>query len=186
MKIIKLPAADSTLVQKALLQNRWAQNQLFERFAPRMLSVCRQYINDFHFAEDTMITGFTKAFNALSTFDTSKNFGTWLHQIMVYESISFLRKNQLEWSELNENSASYSIEKNVDSVEEIQQCLDQLPNGYRSVFLLFAVEGYNHAEISKMLNISEGTSKSQLHKARNLLQSLLTKQNQLEYERSRV
>lgn len=183
MKLIKLPESDFALVQKALHQDRWAQKQLFERFAPRMLSVCRQYINDFHFAEDAMLTGFTKAFNALPSFDTSKKFSTWLHQIMVNESISFLRKNQLEWNELEENISSYSDEKYVDTVEDIQHCLDQLPNGYRSVFLLFTVEGYNHSEIAKMLNISEGTSKSQLHKARTLLQSLLTKQNQSEYAR---
>ena len=183
MKIITLPESETSLIQKAKRQNRLAQKTLFDQFAPKMLSICRQYIKDFHYAEDVMITGFTKAFKSLETFDSNKSFGAWLRRIMVNESISFLRKETFQWTE-NPEDLSLNDEQYSDSdleASDIQYYIDQLPTGYKTVFLLYAVEGFKHHEIAELLNISEGASKSQLHKAREFLKNKLQNSNNLSY-----
>lgn len=177
MKIISFPESEKTLIHKAMQQDRLAQKKLFDQYAPSMLGICRQYIQDFHFAEDVMITGFTKAFKALSEFDPERSLGAWLRQIMVYESISFLRKRIHDFKEMSEDI--YLSDQNLiethSELDAIQFYIDQLPEGYRTVFLLYAVEGYKHHEIAQMLDISEGTSKSQLHKAREILKTQLSR-----------
>ncbi len=177
MKIISFPESEKTLIHKAMQQDRLAQKKLFDQYAPSMLGICRQYIQDFHFAEDVMITGFTKAFKALSEFDSERSLGAWLRQIMVYESISFLRKRIHDFKEMSEDI--YLSDQNLiethSELDAIQFYIDQLPEGYRTVFLLYAVEGYKHHEIAQMLDISEGTSKSQLHKAREILKTQLSR-----------
>lgn len=176
MKIISLPESEKSLVRKAMQQDRLAQKKLFDQYASPMLSVCRQYIKDLHYAEDVMIIGFTKAFKALSEFDPERSLGAWIRQIMVYESISFLRKRNQDFKEISEDL--YLSDQNLiethSELDTIQFYIDQLPEGYKTVFLLYAVEGYKHHEIAQMLDISEGTSKSQLHKAREILKTQLS------------
>jgi RNA polymerase sigma-70 factor (ECF subfamily) len=179
MKIISLPESEQTLIGKAMQQDRLAQKKLFDQYASRMLSICRQYVNDFHFAEDVMITGFTKAFKGINTFDSRKSFGAWLRKIMINESISHLRKRTFDFKETNEDLEIVAHENIVSTTESdaIQYYIDQLPEGYKTVFLLNVVEGYKHQEIAEMLNITEGTSKSQLHKAREILKTKLSQIN---------
>lgn len=178
MKLIAFPESDQKLIQKAVRQDRLAQKQLFERYAPKMLSVCRQYVVDLHYAEDVMITAFAKAFQSLRTFDTQKNLYTWLRKIAVNESIDYLRKQKMSFKEIEDEVYPNGIDSfHQEFSDDIQQIIDRLPQGYKTVFLLYAVEGYSHQEIGKMLGISEGTSKSQLHKARTVLQQQLTQQN---------
>ncbi len=138
-----------------------------------MLSVCRQYIKDHHFAEDVMISGFVKVFKNLGTFRNDGSFEGWIRRIMIHESISYLRKNQFVVfdSDVYENAANEEIVlESALNEENIQSLIDSLPEGYKMVFVLFAVEGYKHHEIASMLQISESTSKTQLFKARQQLQ----------------
>ncbi len=142
-----------------------------------MLGVCRQYIKDIHFAEDAMVQGFLKMFDKLDTFKYEGSFEGWLRKIMVRESISFLRKRQFVVydDEVYEKNQDHDISQSTDSdTEYIQQLIDALPQGYKMVFVLFTVEGYKHQEIANMLSITESTSKSQLFKARKLLQDQLS------------
>ena len=150
-----------------------------------MLGVCRQYIKDLHFAEDIMINGFVKVFTHLNAFKFEGSFEGWIRRIMVRESISYLRKKQFvvfddEILDSGENqNVSFSLaDMNVD---HIQLLIDGLPDGYRTVFVMYAIEGYKHAEISEILDISESTSKSQLFKARRQLQGKLKQQNSIGY-----
>ncbi len=144
-----------------------------------MLSVCRQYIRDLQFAEDVMVNGFVKVFNHLSDFKHEGSFEGWIRRIMIRESISYLRKRQFvvfdDTLYENHNKDHVSMHTDMD-VEHIQRLIDELPEGYKMVFVLYAVEGYKHAEIAEMLEISESTSKSQLFKARRLLQEKLKEQ----------
>ena len=176
MKIIKLYNNKNQLIKKAAKHHRGAQQKLFDAYAPKMLSVCRRYIKDLHFAEDVMLTGFLKVFSNLNNFKFEGSFEGWVRKIMVNESISFLRK-QKEICFLEDQNYSYKDYENITNidldVEQVQQLIDSLSEGYRMVFVLYAVEGYKHQEISAMLNISESTSKSQLFKARKLLQKKL-------------
>ena len=157
-------------------QDRKAQQELFEKFSPKMLGVCRMYIKDLHHAEDVMLGAFFKAFSHLSDFQDKGSFEGWLRRIMIRESISFLRtQKKLEFSEelIMEKADSFNeVESNME-VEHIQQLIDELPEGYRMVFVMYAIEGYKHREIAELLKIDEGTSKSQLFKARKLLQEQL-------------
>ncbi|MCF6308007.1 MAG: sigma-70 family RNA polymerase sigma factor, partial [Flavobacteriaceae bacterium] len=154
-------------------------------FAPKMLSVCRQYLKNNALAEEVMLSGFLKVFTHLNSFKFEGSFEGWIRRIMVNESISQLRKEkkfQFKEEELLENTLDLVayIETEIE-VNEIQKLIDQLPNGYKTVFVLYVVEGYKHSEISEMLEIVESTSKSQLFKARKMLQNLINKENKISY-----
>ncbi len=164
------------MLKKAIAGNRQAQRTIYEKFAPKMLSVCRQYIKDVQFAEDVMINGFVKVFKNLKSFEHRGSFEGWIRKIMVRESISYLRKKQFvvyDDAIFEKNDVGITETESILDIEHIQDLIDSLPEGYKMVFVLYAVEGYKHHEIAKMLKISEGTSKSQLFKARKMLQENL-------------
>ncbi len=173
LKVIQLHKNESQLIKKAVQNNRDAQRVLFELHSPKMLSVCRYYINDVHFAEEVMLNGFFKVFKHISSFKNEGSFEGWIRGIMVREAVSYLRqKKNLEFASddiIVHDQQINTIDSEME-VAEIQQLIDNLPEGYRMVFVMYAIEGYKHHEIADMLNISEGTSKSQLFKARKLLQ----------------
>lgn len=179
MKIIPLHNQEKILIKKASASNREAQQQLFELYSPKMLGVCRQYVKDLHHAEDLLLQGFLKVFLNLDKFEFKGSFEGWIRRIIVNTCISYLRKKkpiQLTDEEYSFNdSATESLENT--SVEDIQKLIDKLPDGYKMVFNLYAIEGYKHSEIAKKLGISESTSKSQLFKARKWLQTSYTKMN---------
>ncbi|UAB81493.1 RNA polymerase sigma factor [Marixanthomonas sp. SCSIO 43207] len=185
MKLISLHKNYAALITKAKKGNRKAQHGLYQMFAPKMLSVCRQYIKSDDLAEATMLKGFYKVFTKLDSFSDQGSFEGWIRRIMVNESISELRRQKKllfnDESQL-ENSLEYASHIKTDfAVEEIQKMIDELPEGYKTVFVLYAVEGYKHSEIAELLKISEGTSKSQLSKARKMLQKMITHQNNVNY-----
>ncbi len=182
MKVIQFYKNETQLVKRAIKQHRDAQRQLYNQYAPKMLSVCRRYIKDIHFAEEVMLNGFLKVFTNLEKFKFEGSFEGWVRRIMVNESISFLRKEKQIF--FTEDIVGYHEESwnNINTeleVEQIQILLDALPEGYRTVFVLYAIEGYKHSEIAEMLQISESTSKSQLFKARKMLQRKLNELNML-------
>jgi RNA polymerase sigma-70 factor (ECF subfamily) len=184
MKVITLFKNETQLIEKAMRNHRGAQQHLYEKYAPKMLSVCRQYIKDLQFAEDVMLKGFFKVFNNLKSFKNEGSFEGWIRKIMVREAISFLRKqDKLKFSEDMSTESQDSIDP-IESdlhVTHIQSMIDKLPEGYKAVFILYAVEGYKHQEIAELLKISEGTSKSQLFKARKMLQEHLITIKQTSY-----
>ncbi|MBT8296364.1 MAG: sigma-70 family RNA polymerase sigma factor [Gramella sp.] len=184
MKVIQLFKNESSLIKKASTGNRDAQQRIYEMHSPKMLSVCRQYIKDLHHAEEAMLNGFFKVFTHLKDFKEEGSFEGWIRKIMVRESISFLRQHKkLDFPddlESETNEVSNNIKSEMD-VAEIQSLIDSLPEGYKMVFVMYAVEGYKHAEIARMLQISEGTSKSQLFKARKMLQEKLKTINSSSY-----
>lgn len=142
-----------------------------------MLGVCRQYIKDLHSAEDVMITAFMKVFSNLKNFNHQGSFEGWIRRIMVNESISFLRANK-KISFMEDESFADETANNIESglsVDDIQSLIDSLPDGYKMIFNLYAIEGYKHKEIADMLGINEGTSKSQLSHARRILQEQIEK-----------
>lgn len=159
--------------------NRQAQQELFEQYSPKMLGVCRQYVKDMHHAEDLMLQGFLKVFTNIHKFKFEGSFEGWIRRIIVNTCISYLRKkNILELTD-EEYPFNEQATENLEntSVEDIQRLIDQMPEGYKLVFNLYAIEGYKHSEIAEKLNISESTSKSQLFKARKWLQTNYTKMN---------
>lgn len=184
LKVIQLHKNETQLIKKATQNNREAQHVLYELHAPKMLSVCRYYIKDVQHAEEAMLNGFFKVFTKLKDYKFQGSFEGWIRRIMVREAISFLRqKKHIEFPEETVeqyNQETNNIKTKMD-VADLQQLIDGLPEGYRMVFVMYAIEGYKHAEIAELLQISEGTSKSQLFKARKLLQDQLKKLNNISY-----
>ncbi len=184
MKVVSFYIPESKLIAKAKNNNRDAQRRLYNKYASKMLGVCRQYIKDVHQAEEAMCNGFLKVFTRINSFKEAGSFEGWVRRIMVRESISFLRQQKklffLEEEHLIQ-VAPVSIIKSELEVEHIQQLIDELPQGYKTVFVMYAIEGYKHQEIATLLDISESTSKSQLFKARKQLQEALAKENRLSY-----
>lgn len=183
MKVIKLHQQLSTLIDLASANDRKAQHDIYSMFAPKMLSVCRLYIKDLQHAEDLMLTGFMKVFTSIKNFENKGSFEGWIRRIMVNECLSQIRTNKKIQFIDDENDLKDGldeIESNL-GIDEIQNAIDSLPEGYKMVFNLYVIEGYKHKEIAEMLGINEGTSKSQLSNARKVLQDQINKLNAYQY-----
>lgn len=185
MKLVSLHKNYKRLIDKAIKGDRKSQHYIFELFAPKMLSVSRQYIKDVSLAEEVMLRAFFKVFTQLDRFKDEGSFEGWIRRIVINESLSELRKtNNLKFEEekVLENSlhATTFIETSFE-VDALQSLIDELPEGYKTVFVLYVVEGYKHSEIAEMLKISENTSKSQLFKARKMLQQKINSEKSNQY-----
>jgi RNA polymerase sigma-70 factor (ECF subfamily) len=176
LKVIKLNN-DSHLIKQSLKSNRKAQKMLYEKYSPKMLSLCTYYLKDIHQAEEVMLDGFFKVFTKLKQYSNKGSFEGWIRKIMIRESISYLRKkNELIFTDEIEN-----FEKNVENeielsiaVDELQNYINELPEGCKVVFNLYVIEGYKHAEIADLLNVSVGTTKTQLSRARKSLRKMIS------------
>ena len=177
MKVVSLHKNYKSLISRASKGNQKAQHELFELFASKMLSVCRQYMKNNVLAEEVMLTGFLKVFTNLNSFKSQGSFEGWIRRIMINECISFIRvQKKVKFIEDETYfEESYNNIESQFSVEDIQSVIDFLPDGYKMVFNLFAIEGFKHQEIAEMLGINEGTSKSQLSHARKMLQDNINK-----------
>ncbi len=177
MKVLYLNQEENEIIRLAIENTRAAQQKIYAKFSSKMLSVCRQYIKDIHQAEDIMITAFMKVFTNLKNFENKGSFEGWIRRIMVNECISHIRvQKKVSFTE-DENyfEESFNNIESQFSVEDIQFLIDSLPDGYRMIFNLYAIEGYKHQEIASMLGINEGTSKSQLSHARKILKEQIVK-----------
>ena len=173
MKVLYLNQEEKEIIRLAIENNRAAQQKIYVKFSSKMLSVCRQYIKDIHQAEDIMITAFMKVFVNLKNFENKGSFEGWVRRITVNECISHIRvyKKVIFTEEENYFEDSFNNIESQFSVEDIQFLIDGLPDGYRMIFNLYAIEGYKHQEIANILGINEGTSKSQLSHARKILKN---------------
>jgi RNA polymerase sigma factor (sigma-70 family) len=164
-------------------QDRKAQHALFQYFHKRMFSLCHRYIPDPYQAEDVMMAAFLQFFTQIDRFEERGSLEGWLRRIAVSQCLQFLRKSRsmevLRFEDVEEfDPVETSLLPQDLDYEILLGLVQKLPMGYRMVFNLFAVEGYSHAEIADELGISEGTSRSQLAKARALLQSWISQLEQ--------
>jgi len=159
------------LVTACIKQDRKAQRSLYERFAPVMHTVCLRYVRDAAEAEDILLKGFMKVFQNLKKFRADGSLEGWIRRIIVNEALMYIRRNKHMYLEVDVTEASEAHDLHPDHLaeEDLLQLIYELPVGYRTVFNLYAIEGYSHQEISEMLDVSEGTSKSQLSRARQIL-----------------
>jgi RNA polymerase sigma-70 factor (ECF subfamily) len=179
VKIVSLQTNIQEIITKAIQQDRAAQKYLYERFSPKLLSICRQYVSQIDEAEDILVTAFMKIFKNLGNLENRDQLEGWMKRIAVNESISYIRtKKNMKIESIEDHDWSghdHNMESNM-AVQDIQGMIDRLPDGCKVVFNLYALEGYKHAEIATLLSISEGTSKSQLAYARKLLQDMIVEQ----------
>ena len=181
--IIKKSINEQSLVEGCRRSDSKAQKDVYDRFSGRMLGVCRRYINDVPEAEGVMVTGFLKVFDKIDQFSGNGSFEGWIRRIMVNESLLYLRKNKNMYLEVDieyaETEPNYSLVTEHVNAEELLTMINGLSVGYRTVFNLYAIEGYSHKEIAEKLSINENTSKSQLSRARALLQKQVIEREKL-------
>lgn len=170
-------AIENDLVNGCMRGDRTAQKTVFERYSPKMHSLCHRYVHNHQEAEDILIVAFTKVFEKISQFKKEGSFEGWIRRIVINECLSFLRRNQTMYIETDldqaERAADYEHLEDQLEAEDLMNMVKELPDGYRIVFNMYAIDGYSHKEIAAHLGISENTSKSQLCRARVHLQKLL-------------
>lgn len=153
-----------------------ARKELYERYAPVMLSVCMRYVNDREVARDLLQDGFIKIYTKIGDYAGTGAFGGWIRRVFVTTALEYLRASERQRQDLRIDEAddsladmNYSVLDKL-SADDLVACIARLPAGYRTVFNLYAIEGYSHSEIAQMLHIREVTSRTQFIRARSMLQ----------------
>lgn len=171
---------EKDIIQACLRGERKAQRHLYETYSGKFFAICLRYVKDRDLAEDVMIEGFMKIFEKLPQFEAKGSFEGWMKRIIVTQSLLKLRNNRNLAMEVNMDSmleiSDVGYELQHLEVNDLMGLVEDLPVGYRTVFNLYAIEGYSHAEIAELLGITESTSKSQLNRARNVLKNKITRQ----------
>lgn len=169
----------------------WACKKIYEQHAPVMMGVCMRYVYDRETAKDILQEGFIKVFTKIDTYSEKGALGGWMRRIFATTALEYLRqKDALKLStsiDDHYDSFEYANASAVDllSAEELMTCIGRLPQGYRTIFNLFAIEGYSHAEIAEMLNIKESTSRSQFLRGKKLLQEIVLSLTRQENDKQR-
>jgi len=181
--IINKSSTTESLINGCRQGQRQAQREVYEKLSPRMLGLCRRYIRDAGEAESVMITGFLKVFDKISQYSGEGSFEGWISRIMVNESLLYIRKNKGMYIEVDieyaDQQPNYELASQNLEADDLLKLVNNLPVGYRTVFNMYAIEGYSHQEIANSLQISESTSKSQLSRARKMLQKQIIEKEAL-------
>jgi len=175
--------SEQQLIQSCAGGDGKAQKILYDQYSKTMFGICLRYCDSYEEAKDILQDGFIKVFSKMGQFGFQGSFEGWMKRIFVNTALEYYRsqKNHMYHEDVN---AANNLPHTDDAIGKISQkeilnALQNMAPGYRSVINLYIIEGYSHAEIAKMLGISEGTSKSQLSRARIILQQVLVKLNKV-------
>lgn len=165
---------EKALVEKCIKGDPRAQRALFEKYAPKMLGVCVRYMKNIEQAEDVLQDGFVKVFTKINKFKGGGSLEGWIRRIMVNTALDEIRRNVKFQTNVAMDEVDYKVDDNAFIIEGLQEedllkLINNMPEGYKIVFNMFAIEGYSHKEIAKQLGVSENTSKSQYSRARAYL-----------------
>lgn len=165
-------------VIKSRKGDRQAQQMLFKSLNAPMMGVCLRYMKNEEDAEDVLMEGFFKVFENLNkfTYENERSFFGWVKRIMINEALMKLRRNkEIQFLAINEDLGAETDISPLDSlsIADLLKVIREIPVGYRTIFNLYEVEGFSHQDIADQLGISEGTSKSQLFKAKRMLREIL-------------
>lgn len=168
---------ENELIAGCLKGKNSHQLALYNKYAGRMMGICLRYIKERNEAEDVFQESFVKVFKNLESYK-GPNLEAWMKKIFINSCINSYHRNkkfynQVDYEEVSEANFIFDDALSSISNDELLKLINEMPAGYRLVFNLYAIEGYNHKEIGTLLNINEGTSKSQLSKARKHLQKIL-------------
>jgi len=176
---------DEELIKGCIQEDESSQRELFHRYAGKMLGVCQRYARNSADAEDIVQDGFIKVFEKIGQFKFQGSFEGWIRKIMVNTALkkyTIIRYDKeisgYETNERNEQTAEATAHSHL-SEKELLGLINNLPDGYRLIFNLYVIEGYQHEEIAEMLKIQPGTSRSQLVKARNMLKNQIIKMQRI-------
>jgi len=170
--------SDEELVHRCLRKEGQAQEYLFKTFSGRMLGLCARYTDNIEEAEDIMQEGFVKIFQKMESFKNQGSLEGWMKRIMINTALDNFRKNKNFRYSIDIDTIEYTSETHQHVLESIgakdlMKIIRSMPKGFRTVFNLYAIEGYAHKEIGEMLGITESTSKSQYSRARIYLQKII-------------
>jgi len=170
------------IIEQCKQNNRKAQLQLYNQYCDGMYIVAKRFLKDANDAEDVVQEAFIKAFSKLHQYKAEVTFGAWLKRIVVNKSIDFLKSKKQKLVELDEvhlkvidanNDDKWLVEDTI-TLNDVKKAINDLPDKYQYVVMLYLIEGYDHQEISEILNISEVASRTQLSRGKVKLQELLT------------
>ena len=168
------------LIQQCAEGDRKAQFQLYKSYSKAMFNICYRITNNYNDAEDALQEGFLKAFTNIQSFEGRSSFGAWLKRIVVNSSLNLVKKKNLQFSsiedityDLTEDGQDQDETNIYLNIDRIKNAVQKLPDGYRIIFSLYLLEGYDHKEIADILNITESTSKSQYNRAKRKLKDIL-------------
>ncbi|MBL6449486.1 RNA polymerase sigma factor [Fulvivirga sp. 29W222] len=169
------------VIARCLQGDRYAQSQLYKLYSKAMFNVCYRMTNNFDDAEDVLQEAFISAFRNLQSYKGDAAFGAWLKRIVINKAINFIKKKQVEFAEVQDNIADeeyppVEYTNGMMDVNRVKRALTLLPDGYRLVFSLYLIEGYDHSEIAQILGITESTSKSQFNRSKKKLKEILQKE----------
>ena len=173
---------DEMLVDACVSGSTKAQKILFDRFAPKMMAISMRYIRDKERANDVLQDAFIKVFQNLNSFKKDGSLEGWVSRIVVNTALDTLRRNKKFLNNVEIDDIHVSVIQKSEAVsklesESLMEIINTLPDGYRVIFNMFAIEGYSHKEIAEKLDITESTSKSQYARARKAIKKLLDKYN---------
>ncbi|TMM53307.1 RNA polymerase sigma factor [Maribacter algarum] len=166
------------IVEECKANNRRAQLKLYKQYCDGMFYVAMRFLKNADDAEDVIQESFIKAFQKIEQFKGDVTFGAWLKRIVINKSIDFLKAKKQKLVELNEGyihvaeDEDWSIEENI-SLDEVRQAIESLPEKYKYVVMMFLMEGFDHSEISQVLNISESACRTRLLRGKGFLKELL-------------
>ena len=167
--------SDESLIKACAQGEEWASKKLFNNLSPVMMAVCMRYAVDENEAYDLLQDGFVKVFQKIHLFKFDGSFEGWVRRTIVNTCLDHIRrtkkfKNQMSIEEANFEHPHDELVSSDINTQELMKLIQRLPDGYRTVFNLFAIEGYSHKEIGEQLGVTENTSKSQYRKAKLQLQ----------------
>ncbi len=175
-----MPLDLDKIIKQCKAGSRQGQKALYNAYGPLLFGICRRYLKKSEDAEDVFLEGMFKIFDKIDKYKGEGSFEGWMKRIMVNEALMHIRKYKklnlhVEWNQI-ERPAQPAIFDEL-AVEELKEMIAQLPQGYRTVFNLYVIEGYKHREIGEMLGISINTSKSQLILAKKKMQEFIKKKD---------
>jgi RNA polymerase sigma-70 factor (ECF subfamily) len=168
------------IIELSKAGNTKAQYQLYQLYSKAMFNICLRMLNNREEAEDLLQDSFVDAFTKLDSFRYESSFGAWLKRLVINHCINWMNRKKVELSYPEDLSGMDKLEEEPKdhediqlSVQKIYQAMEQLPDGYRIIFSLYALEGYDHQEISGILGISDSTSKSQYLRAKQKINEII-------------
>ncbi len=179
VEIFQLQMNEDLIIEGCLNNSPVAQRELYNRYSPKMLSVCYRFAPSREDAEDMLQEGFIKVFSQIHTFQNKGAFEGWVRRIIVHTCINVLKRNKKFNDNVDMEYAMHaSVRETIPSImqaKQVVECIRLLPVGYRTVLNLYAIEGYSHREISEIMDIEESTSRSQYTRAKAMLEQILVK-----------
>lgn len=178
---LQLRMNEALIIEGCVNKSPVAQRELYNRYSPKMLSVCYRFAVSREDAEDMLQEGFIKVFTQIHSFQHKGAFEGWIRRIVVHTCINVLKRNKKFNQSVELEQADYAtVREAIPSImqaKQVVECIRLLPIGYRTVLNLYAIEGFSHREISEMMGIEESTSRSQFTRAKAMLEEILINRN---------